>query len=152
MQPETKTCQNCKQDFIIESDDFVFYDKIQVPPPTFCSECRMIRRMTWRNERNLFHRTCDFSGEKILAMFSPKTNVKVYERDIWWSDKWDPTEYGMDYDFSRPFFEQYKELLSKVPLANVGNTNSINSPYTNHALDLKNCYLVYASFTSEDTM
>ncbi len=32
---EVKTCQNCKQNFTIESEDFVFYEKIDVPPPTF---------------------------------------------------------------------------------------------------------------------
>ena len=29
------TCQNCKKDFIIESGDFLFYEKMKVPPPTF---------------------------------------------------------------------------------------------------------------------
>jgi len=143
-------CQNCKNDFTIEPEDFNFYEKIKVPPPTFCPECRMIRRMTWRNERSLFHRTCDFSGKNIITMFHPEAKVKVYDRDIWWSDKWEPTDYGMKYDFSRPFFEQYKELLSKVPLANVGNTNCVNSPYGNHDADCKNCYLVYASYLAED--
>lgn len=28
---ENKTCQNCKQNFTIESEDFIFYDKIKVP-------------------------------------------------------------------------------------------------------------------------
>jgi hypothetical protein len=32
---ETKICQNCKKNFIIEPDDFGFYEKIKVPPPTF---------------------------------------------------------------------------------------------------------------------
>jgi hypothetical protein len=85
-------------------------------------------------------------------MFNPETNLKVYEHDIWWSDKWDPRDYGQDYDFSKPFFEQYKELLSRVPLASVGNTNCINSPYGNHNADCKNCYLVYASYLNEDVM
>ncbi|HLP86449.1 MAG TPA: hypothetical protein VK153_01065 [Candidatus Paceibacterota bacterium] len=149
---EKRMCQNCKLEFVIEPDDFSFYEKIKVPPPTFCPECRMIRRMTWRNERSLFKRTCDYTGNSIITMFNPDANVKVYDRDIWWSDKWDPTDYGMDYDFSRPFFEQYKELLSKVPLANLGNTNCINSPYGNHDADCKNCYLVYASYLGEDVM
>ena len=35
---ETKTCQNCKNDFIIEPDDFSFYEKMKVPAPTFCPE------------------------------------------------------------------------------------------------------------------
>lgn len=66
MESETRICQKCKKDFIIEPDDFGFYEKIKVPPPTFCSECRMIRRMTWRNERSLFKRTCDYTGNSIL--------------------------------------------------------------------------------------
>lgn len=37
--PETKTCQNCKTRFTIEPEDFVFYEKIGVPAPTFCPEC-----------------------------------------------------------------------------------------------------------------
>lgn len=31
---ENRICQNCKNDFIIEPEDFVFYEKIKVPPPT----------------------------------------------------------------------------------------------------------------------
>ncbi|NVN97438.1 hypothetical protein HXX01_04410 [Candidatus Nomurabacteria bacterium] len=151
MNSETKVCQNCKLDFTVEADDFLFYEKIKVPLPTFCPECRMIRRMTWRNERSLFKRTCDFTGKSIITMFHPDLKIKVYDRDIWWSDKWDPTEYGMDYDFSKSFFEQYKELLSKVPLANLGNTNCVNSPYGNHNADCKNCNLLYASYMAEDT-
>jgi len=42
---ETKNCQNCKKDFTIEQDDFSFYEKIKVPPPTFCPECRYKRRI-----------------------------------------------------------------------------------------------------------
>ena len=148
---ESKICQNCKANFTIEPDDFLFYEKIKVPAPTFCPGCRMIRRMTWRNERSLFKRNCDYTGNSVVTMFHPEANVKVYYRDIWWSDKWDWSEYGTDYDFSKPFFEQYKELLSKVPLANLGNTNCINSPYGNHNADCKNCYLVSASYLAEDT-
>ncbi|MFA6585673.1 MAG: cytochrome C551 [Candidatus Paceibacterota bacterium] len=46
MKSEIKTCQNCKKDFTIEPEDFNFYEKINVPPPTFCPECRMVRRLT----------------------------------------------------------------------------------------------------------
>jgi hypothetical protein len=37
---EIKSCQNCKQDFTIESEDFEFYTKIKVPPPTFAQSVR----------------------------------------------------------------------------------------------------------------
>ncbi len=154
MQPEIKNCQNCKQNFTIEPEDFNFYEKIKVPPPTFCPECRLIRRMAWRNERALFKRPCAKTGKEIITMFHPEANVVVYDRDVWWSDQWEPTDYGMDYDFSNsslPFFEQFKELLSKVPLANLGNENCVGSPYGNHNADCKDCYLTYASFNNERT-
>ena len=36
MQPETKNCQKLQKDSIIEPDDFGFYEKMKVPPPTWC--------------------------------------------------------------------------------------------------------------------
>src|SRR3989344_3686615 len=68
---------------------------------------------------------------------------------MWWGDGWEQKDYGQDYDFSKPFFEQYKELLRKVPLANLGNNNCVGSPYGNHNADCKYCYLLYASYNAE---
>ncbi len=151
MKQEIKKCQNCKKDFVIEQEDFNFYEKINVPPPTFCPECRIIRRMTWRNERSLFKRPCGKTGKQIITMFHPDADVVVYDHDVWWGDEWDPTSYGKDYDFSRPFFEQFEELIKKVPLANLGNNNCLGSPYGNHNADCKYCYLLYASYNNERT-
>ena len=39
---ENLICKNCNKEFIIESDDFGFYEKINVPPPTFCPDCRAL--------------------------------------------------------------------------------------------------------------
>ena len=58
-------CQNCKKDFVIEPEDFNFYEKIKVPPPTFCPECRLIRRFARRNEKALYHRVCEKCEKKI---------------------------------------------------------------------------------------
>ncbi len=146
---ENRNCQNCKTDFIIQPEDFNFYEKIKVPAPTFCPECRVIRRMMWRNERSLFKRTCARTGRDMITMFHPDTDVVVYDHDVWWGDTWEPTDYGVGYDFSRPFFEQFQELLKRVPLANLGNQNSPGSPYGNHNVDCKSCYLIYASFNNE---
>ncbi|HEY4527822.1 MAG TPA: hypothetical protein VJL09_02170 [Candidatus Paceibacterota bacterium] len=35
MNVETRSCQNCNNNFTIEPEDFKFYDKISVPPPTW---------------------------------------------------------------------------------------------------------------------
>ena len=100
---QAKQCQNCKKDFVIETEDFDFYEKMKVPAPTFCPDCRIIRRFTWRNERTLYHRKCDATGKDIITMFAPEQSLIVYERDYWWSDKWDQLAAGRDYDFKKPF-------------------------------------------------
>jgi hypothetical protein len=49
-------------------------------------------------------------------MFHPEANVKVYDRDIWWSDKWDPLDYGVDYDFKNHFFNNLKNYYLEYHL------------------------------------
>jgi len=100
MQNETKNCQNCKKDFVIETEDFNFYEKIKVPAPTWCPECRMIRRLSFSNIWNLNWHNCDKCGERTLSMFTPGQKMPVYCQPCWWSDSWDGTEYAMDYPWS----------------------------------------------------
>jgi hypothetical protein len=152
MKSETKVCQNCKKDFIIEPDDFMFYEKIKVPAPTFCPECRMIRRMIWRNVRNLYRTNCSIDGhdEKIISVYSSDKDLKVSDKEYWWSDKFNALDYGRDYDYSRPFFLQFFDLFREVPLPNVGGINMINSDYTNMTIDSKNCYLIFSGNRNEN--
>src|SRR3989344_3663461 len=150
MNTETKQCQNCKKDFIIGSEDFQFYEKLKVPPPTFCPECRFIRRLIWRNERSLYKRKCDLCGEMKILMYTPESPYKVYCFSCWWSDKWAGLEYGREYDFSKPFFEQFKELLLAVPRPGIiKQGNNIESEYANRASDMRHCYLIYGTSTAE---
>ena len=144
MKNETRQCQNCKKDFIIEPDDFSFYEKIKVPPPTFCPDCRFQRRLMWRNERSFYKRKCDLCEKDIIASYPSGAPFPVYCVKCWWSDKWDPASYGQDFDFSRPFFEQYKELQNKVPVLSIQNDDgigSVNSEYSYDWAFSKNCYL-----------
>ena len=52
----------------------------------------------------------------MISVYSPDKAYTVYNSSDWWSDKWDGMDYGKDFDFSRPFFEQMDELLKNVPL------------------------------------
>src|SRR3989344_194805 len=151
MNQETKNCQNCKKDFTIEPDDFGFYEKIKVPPPTFCPECRLQRRMAWRNEWHMFRKKDARTGEEIFSLFPEESPYKVYDRDFWWRDGWDPREYGRDFDFSKPFFEQFKELLYEVPIPSHSMTNVVNSQYCGNASNIKNCYFARGVAYTEDS-
>jgi len=152
MYQETKQCQNCQSEFTIEPEDFVFYEKIKVPAPTFCWLCRAQRRMAFRNERFLHKRKSDSSGKEIFSAFSAEFPGKVYEVSIWNSDQWEPMEYARDYDFSRPFFEQFKEFLRTVPLKNLNLVNPVRSDYCNNFTNPKNCYLTFNGQNAEDCM
>jgi hypothetical protein len=152
MQNENRQCQNCQKEFIIDGDDFGFYQKMKVPPPTFCPLCRAQRRLAYRNERGLYKRKCDYSGKEIFSMYAPDSPVKVYERDIWLSDAWDPMIYGRDIDWSRPFLSQLYELMLEVPFKSNNVIHGVNSDYSNNATEPKNCYLVFNTTFPEDCM
>jgi len=138
---ENKICQNCKNNFTIEPDDFSFYEKIKVPPPTFCPECRLQRRLAWRNERALYKRKCDLCQKNIIAMYPKSAPFPVYCRECWFGDDWDPTSFGRDFDFSKTFFAQYKEFSNTVPRLALWQRNTINSEYSNYVGESKNVYL-----------
>src|SRR3989344_3418848 len=148
---ETRDCQNCKQGFVIEPDDFQFYEKMKVPAPTFCWLCRAQRRFAFRNERPLYRRTSSLSGKEVLGTYPRDAPFPVYTQEEWFSDAWDAMDYGKDYDFSKPFFQQYRELSDKIPRPARSVINSVNSDYSNNFSSLKNCYLVFNSSYSEDS-
>ncbi|MBI4133203.1 hypothetical protein HY478_01165, partial [Candidatus Uhrbacteria bacterium] len=143
MQRETRQCQSCGESFVIDEADFGFYEKMAVPAPTFCPHCRMLRRFVFRNVHHLFRKREATEGREVFSMYPQQVVVKVYELDYWNSDAWDPLTYGRDYDFSRPFFEQFKELLYEVPWPAKSELRMVNSPYSNNAGGFKNCYLCF---------
>jgi len=150
MTKEERQCQNCKNPFTIEPEDFGFYEKMQVPPPTWCPDCRMLRRMIWRNERGLYRDKCGLCGKNILSMYSGDRKYPVYCRDCWWSDKWDPLSFGRELDTARPFLEQFRELDERVPRMNLWQVNVQNSDFANFVRDEKEVYLSYSVIQAED--
>jgi len=126
--------------------------KYLIPTPTLCPDCRQQRRLSFRNERHLYRRNCDATWKQIISMFSPDKPYKVYNPEFWWSDKWSAMDYAQDFDFSKSFFEQYDELLKKVPfywLSVLYNTLE-NSDYNNASWYLKNCYMLFNSDDDEN--
>ncbi len=85
-------------------------------------------------------------------MYPPDVSYNVYCFKCWWSDKWDPFQYGRDYDFSRPFFEQYNELLHQAPIMGLSldffTGESVS--YHNYVGHLKSCYLLFWADFNED--
>ena len=146
---KNRICQNCKKDFVIEPDDFGFYEKMKVPPPTFCSDCRFQRRLLFRNNRVFYKRECVSCKKSILSVYNKKGPFIIYCRECWLSDKWDSMSYGREYDFSIPFFSQFRSLQSKIPRMNLSQDNFVLSDYCNYGLDFKECYLLFGGKGNE---
>ncbi|MBI4835631.1 MAG: hypothetical protein HY817_00050 [Candidatus Abawacabacteria bacterium] len=109
---------------------------------------------SFRNRINLFNTTCALTGRPILSCVPPDRGFTVYDLAAWSGDNWNPLVYGQEYDPNRPFFEQFNELLHKVPLPNLNVVTGTmeNSDYVNGAMNLKNCYLCFSTLNSSDLM
>ncbi|MBI3335326.1 MAG: hypothetical protein HY001_02410 [Candidatus Portnoybacteria bacterium] len=149
---EQKVCKNCNQQFVIEQQDLKFYDRVASPIPKYCPSCRMQRRLAHRNERTLYRRSCDLCKKDMVAIYPSNTPWPVYCHECWWSDKWDPKDFGMAYDPQKAFLEQFGELQKKVPRIALLSITSVNSEYTNNSADNKNCYLIFAAEQNEDCL
>jgi len=152
MESLTKNCQNCKKDFVVESDDFGFYKKMGVDIPKSCSDCRAQLRLSFRNERNFYKRKCDKCSKDVVSMYSPNKQFKVWCYDCWFSDDWGGEDYGLDYDPSKPFFEQFEKLWKSVPKVSLIYIRSPGSDYTNISADNKNCYFIIESSNNEESI
>jgi len=154
-----KNCSNCGSTFEVTQEDLTFLERVSpvfqdkkypIPPPTLCSGCRLQRRRAFRNCRKLYKRKCDLTGEEVISVFSPDKPHKVYGQEAWYGDDWNPLDHGRDFDFSRTFFEQFKELSIQAPHWSKIAFNCENSDYCLHSGFLKNCYLTTSSIECEE--
>ena len=155
------SCNSCGARFEVTEAERKLYERISprfgervcvIPPPKQCPRCREQRRMSWRNERNIFTRSCSQTGKRLYSAYTPDSAFPVLDNAVWWQDDQDAVRYGRPLDLKRSVFEQLRELQQLVPRLsnfNYPDDRMINSAYTNCAGDLKDCYLVFASGRNE---
>ena len=156
----SRNCRQCQKQFIVRDEDLAFLDRVSptfneihflIPPPTLCSDCRRMRRLSWRNERQLYKRTCDGTGKTIVSSIAADSSYVVYDRDYWFSDAWSALKYGQDFDFSKTFAENFGQLQQRVPRFSVQQPERMeNSVYCNFASNCKDCYYLFDSDFSRD--
>jgi hypothetical protein len=149
---EKRVCQNCKDDFTIEPDDFSFYEKMGVDMPKSCPDCRAQLRLIFRNERSFYKRQCDKCNNSVVSMYSPNKQFKVWCYDCYFSDDWEGEDFGLDYNQNVSFFEQFEKLWKIVPKVSLIYVRSPGSDYTNISADNKNCYFIVESSNNEDSI
>ena len=113
----------------------------------------MVRRMNFRSERSLYKRKCDLCGKEIIAMYHSDVPFPVYCQDCWYSDKWNPLEYGLEFNQNESFLKQFHDLQNLVPRSQYlayASARLVGSPYTNCSGDLENCYLIFGALNDRN--
>jgi len=146
------TCRSCNTQFTLTPEEWAGYAKFGFEPISECFQCMQMHKLSFRNGRALYRRTCDATGASIISVHAPDTPYKVYEREYWFGDTWDAMEYGRDIDWNRPFFDQLHELQLLVPRMALYNLNPENSDYCNMCIGNKDSYCVFGGDYNDTSM
>ncbi len=154
-------CRTCEQPFpFSEEEQQILRDTspkyggvcYEIPAPKDCGECRAKVLSQFHNDANLYKNTCIGSQKELLAGYSPESWAKVMDYELWFSDAFNPLDHGRDIDFSKTFFEQFRDLVREVPRLNISVNNLENSPYVNAAGYIKNSYLLFNASHDENCL
>ena len=135
-------CRDCQQEFPLNKNDLL--------PAYRCPDCRVRLLLSFRNERSLYQRKCDLCKKDFIGVYPPDSSYKVYCSSCWWSDKWDPYQYKVNFNSEKSFLEQFNLLDHQVPHLGMNTTDSENSDYCNFADKQKDCYLVVNAAQNEN--
>ncbi len=85
-------------------------------------------------------------------MYHSDTSILVWCVKCHISDAWDARDYAQEYDFSRNFFEQFKDLKCCVPhrALDQNERNGTGCEYANYCFTSKNIYLSFYAHRSEN--
>ncbi len=136
---------HCKKDFTLLKEDFDLLKRLSAPEPQLCPDCRLFRRLSYYNLNSLYKTQCKICRKDIFSIYSPEEGYRDLCQDCWWSDKWNFSDYAMDYDESRSIFEQIHELSKKVPRPAlfIDEPHTQNSKYINNSGPSKDSYMAF---------
>ena len=146
-----KTCTTCSKGFIVGGEEQAFYEQMHVATPRACPACRLLLRLIWRNEKTLYRRECGMCKKNIISIYAPCSPYTVYCRECFHGDGWDPLSFAKEFDPTKPFIGQFKELQLSVPRLSSFVFQNVSSEYVNGAAFNKNCYMCFVSDYNEDS-
>ena len=108
--------------------------------------------MSFRNERKLYKRACDATGKQVISTYSQQKPYKIYDHQVRRSDKRNALDYGQEFDFTKPFFQQWQTLQLKVPRMSMIVTTCENCDYAPYSVNSKDCYMCVSIVGSENIL
>jgi hypothetical protein len=120
------------------------------PHPTLAPMERWLQAVGQSTPFAFRQTVCPVTKTPILSRWSESGAIVGVNSDWFWSDDCDNIIEGQDYDFNRPFFEQFQELARKCYAPSINRINCENSPYVNASYQLKDCHLCFACESLRD--
>lgn len=71
-------CEKCNKDFLIITKEIDFYKDKNFPLPKKCPACRLERRISLRNKKELFGYNCDKCKKDIVIAFDPIEGQEIF--------------------------------------------------------------------------
>jgi hypothetical protein len=146
----TKLCTDCNKEFEITDAELTQYEKVGLELPIQCFFCRVKQHFAFWNFGKFRKAVSALSGESLITVLPMEPRYPIYKKEEWWSDAWDPLSFGQEYDSTRPFFEQLKELQEKIPRPHQLGENSVACDWCDDVWEAKNCYLTRSVLRTEN--
>ena len=164
LEPGERVCALTGEKWIMDEEEIGWYKKFNVPPSKISPNTRW-KLLSYYDSAFQFWWNKHFdTGEPILSFHHPGSGIRVLP-DKEWHDR-DFSHINIDYDSSRPFFEQMRELEVRVPfqatnhaaltensisINSLGDTNSYfvfgcrskNTFHSTVGVDVEDCSLLY---------
>lgn len=135
------TCTHCQKKFSITERERTQYKQIDLIEPDICVKCRWQQHFAFWPFGKFRYGKSDLSGENFITILPQNSRYPIYTSKEWWSDKWDPMDYGLEVDFAKSFFEQLKDLQEKIPRPHQQGTSSVDCDWCDDVWDSKSSYL-----------
>lgn len=158
-----RVCKYSGEEFPIFQWDIDLIDKLKpqldgvsydLPLPDTAPRVRQLIAHMYKNERHLYTIQSVLSGTKTVSRIAPEMNIPVLTMAEWASDDRDCLEYGVDREPGQDVIQTISKLARVVPYQDlVGSFSNLenNAQYTNYTADLKDCYLLFDSNTTESS-
>lgn len=147
---KNRKCEHCGENFTITNSELSLYEKVGIELPLICNFCRIKSHLSFWMFGKFRKGRSDLSGENLITVLPEKNRYPIYASIEWFSDKWEGLDYGRDYDPSRPFFDQLKDLQEKVPHPHQNGIKNTNCDWCDDVWNSKNCYLSRSMEGCED--
>lgn len=113
--PGERTCAMTGQKWNMSDEEIGWYKKFQVPPSAVAPQTRWMHHGLWYVGYQYWYQSHPETGKPIICTVHPATGIKVLPDQEWFQK--DFTQMGREYDLSKSFFEQWRELQLSVPMS-----------------------------------